>query len=148
MWSKITQTLTLSLVLCQAAYAEDVGKFTLLPKGATVLFEATCFDNVATARLLTWKEFQEREMREELDFVLNFQIEIHKHEIGNIKIEMEESTFRYEESLKLRDEEIESLRNIVKKDRKINLPLVIAGSIATGVAIGVGGTYAIDKAIN
>jgi len=87
-------------------------------------------------------------MREELDFVLNFQIEIHKHEIGNIKIEMEESTFRYEESLKLRDEEIESLRNIVKKDRKINLPLVIAGSIATGVAIGVGGTYAIDKAIN
>jgi hypothetical protein len=38
----------------------------------------------------------------------------------------------------LRDEEIESLRTIIKKDRKVNLPLVIAGSVAAGIAIGFG----------
>ena len=38
------------------AYGGD-GKFTLVPQGGVVPFEATCFDTEATAKLLTWKEF-------------------------------------------------------------------------------------------
>jgi hypothetical protein len=145
MWSKVAQTLALSLALCQSAYAEDVGKFTLLPKGGTVPFEAACFDTVATAHLLTWKEFQEQEIREEINFALDFQIEIHKYEIGNLKIEMEEANFRCEESLKLRDEEIESLRDIIKTKKKINLPFIIGGSVVAGVVIGFGTAHALEK---
>ena len=60
----------------------------------------------------------------------------------------EESTLRFEEMVRLRDEEISDLRGIIKKDRKVNIPLVIAGSITAGIAIGIGGAYAIDKALN
>ena len=143
MWNRVAQLLTFSLVLCSSAYAEDVGKFTLLPKGGTVPFEATCFDDVATARMLTWREFQEQEFQNRLQLRLGLQREELTLEINTLKIHLEESTIRYDESLRLRDEEIESLRKIIKKDRKVNLPLVIAGSVAVGVATGLGIAYAL-----
>jgi len=130
--------------LCSPAYAEETGKFTLLPKGGVTPFEATCFDNVATAHLLTWREFLEQEMREELNFALDFQMEMYRYEIENIKIENEEAIFRFEESVRLRDEEIVSLRDIIKKDKKINLPVVIGSSLAAGFAIGFG-TYHLTR---
>ena len=113
------------------------GKFTFVPKNGLVPFESTCFDNEATAKLLTWNR-------------LNLQIGIQREEltleIDTLRISLEETTIRYDDTLRLRDEEIESLRTIIKKDRKVNLPLVIAGSIVAGVALGVGTAYAIDKA--
>ena len=146
MWSRVVQILTFSLVLCSSAYAEDTGKFTLVPKGGIVPFESTCFDNVATARLLTWREFQEQEFQNRLQLRLGLQKEGLTLEIDTLKISLEEATIRFEESLQLRDEETESLRTIIKKDRKTNLPLIIAGSVVAGMALGVGAAYAIDKA--
>ena len=148
MWNKITQILIFSLILCGSAYAEDVGRFTLVPEGGKVPFEATCFDNIATARLLTWKEFQKQEFQNKLQFQLALQKEELTLEIETLKINLEESTIRFEESLQLRDEEIESLRTIIKKDRKTNLPLIIAGSVLAGIALGVGAAYAIDKVLD
>ena len=144
MWSRFTQTLTLGLVLCSPAYGEE-GRFTFVPKDGVVPFESTCFDNKATAKLLTWKEFQEKEFQNRLEFQLGIQREELTLEISTLKISLEETTIRYNDTLRLRDEEIESLRNIIKKDRKVNLPLIIAGSVAAGVAIGVGTVYTIDK---
>ena len=148
MWNKITQILIFSLILCGSAYAEDVGRFTLVPEGGKVPFEATCFDNIATARLLTWKEFQKQEFQNKLQFQLALQKEELTLEIETLKINLEESTIRFEESLQLRDEEIESLRTIIKKDRKTNLPLIIAGSVLAGIALGVGAAYAIHKVLD
>ena len=145
MWSKIAQILTLALFWCSSAYAGDEGKFTLLPKGGTTPFEATCFDNVATARLLTWREFLEQEMIEEREFALDFQMELFRFEIENTKIEKEEAIFRFEESIRLRDTEIESLRDIIKKDKKVNLPVVIGSSVVAGFASGLGTYHLIGK---
>ena len=138
MWSKLAQLLTVALILCAPAYAEDVGRFTLVPKGGVVPFESTCFDDIATARLLTWREFQEQEFQNRLQLELGLQREELTLEVNTLKITLEETTVRFEDSLRLRDEEIESLRTIIKKDRKVNLPLVIAGSVAAGIAIGFG----------
>ena len=146
MWSRLTQLLAIALILCAPAYAEDVGRFTLVPKGGVVPFESTCFDDIATARLLTWREFQEQEFQNRLQLQLGIQKEELTLEIDTLKISLEESTLRFEDSLRLRDEEIESLRTIIKKDRKTNLPLIIAGSVVAGIAIGVGTAYAVDKA--
>jgi hypothetical protein len=145
MWSRLTQLLTIALILCAPAYAEDAGRFTLVPKGGTVPFESTCFDDMATARLLTWREFQEQEFQNRLQLELGLQKEDLTLEIDTLKISLEESTLRFEDSLHLRDEEIESLREIIKKDRKTNLPLVIAASVVAGIALGIGTAYAIDK---
>ena len=129
------------------AFASE-GKFTLVPQGGVVPFEATCFDNVATAQLLTWKEFQEQEFQNRLELRLGTQREELTLEIDTLKVHLEESTLRYEESIRLRDEELDSLRGIIKKDRKVNLPLIIAASAAAGIAIGVAGVFVISQAVD
>ena len=146
MLNKITLLLSLALSLWSTpAYGND-GKFTLVPRGGRVSFQATCFDDVATAKLLTWKEFQKIEFDNRLKFELDLQRERLSLELKTVQIKFDESTIRYEEKIRLRDEEIKDLRDLIKKDRKVNLPLIIAGSIAAGIAIGVGSAYAIDRA--
>ena len=146
MWSKVVLLLSLATLLWSGPAHGGEGKFTFVPKNGVVPFESTCFDNEATAKLLTWKEFQEKEFQNRLDLQLGIQREELTLEINTFKISLEEATIRYNDTLRLRDEEIESLRTIIKKDRKVNLPLFVAGSIVAGVAIGVGTAYAIDKA--
>ena len=126
--------LSLALVLWSSpAYGSD-GKFTLVPRGGRVSFQATCFDDVATAKLLAWKEFQKIEFDNRLKFELDLQREKLSLELKTVQIKFDESTIRYEEKIRLRDEEIKDLRDLIKKDRKVNLPLIIAGSIAAGIA--------------
>jgi hypothetical protein len=148
MWNRIAQILILTLLLCPSAFAQDAGIFTLIPQGGTVPFEATCFDNVATAQLLTWKEFQEQEFQNRLELRLGIQREELTLEIDTLKVHLEESTLRYQESIRLRDEELDSLRGIIKKDRKVNLPLIIAASAAAGIAIGVAGVFVVSQAVD
>jgi hypothetical protein len=146
MLNKIILLLNLVLVLWSPpAYGND-GKFTLVPRGGRVSFQATCFDDVATAKLLAWKEFQKIEFDNRLKFELDLQREKLSLELKTVQIKFDEATIRYEEKIRLRDEEIKDLRDLIKKDRKVNLPLVIAGSVAAGIAIGVGSAYAIDRA--
>ena len=146
MLNKIILLLNLVLVLWSPpAYGND-GKFTLVPRGGRVSFQATCFDDVATAKLLAWKEFQKIEFDNRLKFELDLQREKLSLELKTTQIKFDEATIRYEEKIRLRDEEITDLRDLIKKDRKVNLPLVIAGSVAAGIAVGVGSAYAIDRA--
>ena len=145
MWSKTVFLFSLSTLLWSVPAYGGEGKFTFVPKNGLVPFESTCFDNEATAKLLTWKEFQEKEFQNRLNLQLGIQREELTLEIDTLRISLEETTIRYDDTLRLRDEEIESLRTIIKKDRKVNLPLIIAGSVAAGVAIGVGTVYTIDK---
>ena len=147
MWNKFG--LGLALILWSSpAHGADLGSFTFLPKGGISPFEATCFDNIATARLMTWKEFQEKEFENRLELELGLQRSEFQLKIDTLSVKLEETTFRLEESIQLRDEEIEDLRKIIKKDRKVNIPLVIAGSVVAGIALGIGSAYAIDKALN
>ena len=146
MLNKIILLLNLVLVLWSPpAYGND-GKFTLVPRGGRVSFQATCFDDVATAKLLAWKEFQKIEFDNRLKFELDLQREKLSLELKTTQIKFDEATIRYEEKIRLRDEEIKDLRDLIKKDRKVNLPLIIAGSVVAGIAVGVGSAYAIDRA--
>ena len=147
MWNKFG--LGLALILWSLpAHGADLGSFTFLPKGGASPFEATCFDNIATARLMTWKEFQEKEFENRLELQLGLQRSEFQLKIDTLSVKLEETTFRLEQSIQLRDEEIEDLRKIIKKDKKVNIPLAIAGSVIAGIALGIGSAYAIDKALN
>ena len=139
MWSRAAQILTISLVLCAPAYAGD-GKFTLLPKGAKAPFEATCFDDEATAKLLTWKEFLEQEQRALCDFEKERLTLDSELVIDNIQITLDETRARCQIEIDTRDKELEELRNIIKKNKKLNVPALVVTSVAVGFGIGFG-TY-------
>jgi len=145
MWNKIGQLLFVTLLLCNPAVAAD-GRFTLVPSGGRVPFQATCFDDVATAKLLTWKEFQERQFQNRLRFEIDIQRAEYEFKLNDLRIELEESNIRFSKTLELRDKEIKDLRAIIKKDRKVNIPLLVTASVLGGVALGVGAAYAVNQA--
>ena len=148
MLNRIIFLLSLTWFFCAQAGAQDVGRFTLVPTGGIVPFEATCFDTQATARLLTWKEFVEQEQqrlcefeKERLTLDTNLIIE-------NLEITLDETKVRYQVEINTRDEELEELREIIKKTRKVNMPAVIISSVVGGIAIRMGSAYAIDQLLD
>ena len=137
----------LLLGLSLPAMAQDTPQFTLVPRGGTVPFEATCFNDIATAEILTWKQFTQIEFQKRLEFEQAKWKETCQLNISNIQISLEESQIRFDEQLAAKNNELEELRAIIKKDRKKNIPAIIVGSVAAGIAIGIGSAYAIDQVI-
>jgi len=127
--------------------AQDVPQFTLVPRGGIVPFEATCFNDLATAEILTWKQFTQIEFQKRLEFEQAKWKEACQLDISNLQISLEESQIRFDEQLAAKEIELEELRAIIKKDRKKNIPAIIAGSVAAGIAIGLGSAYAINQVI-
>ena len=116
------------------------GKFTLVPQGGIVPFEATCFDTEATAKLLTWKEYLEQELNQKCLYEKRSMSLDYKLVIENIEITLNETEARYQIEIETRDRELEELRNIIKKNKKLNIPVVIATTAAIGFGVGFG-TY-------
>jgi glutaredoxin len=137
--STLIKTLFLFLLTIPVAYG-GAGKFTLVPQGGVVPFEATCFDTEATAKLLTWKEFLAKEAKTQCEFEKRALVLDSELVIQNIQITLDETQVRYQVEIDTRDEEIESLRDIIKKNKKLNIPVVVATSVAVGFGVGFG-TY-------
>jgi len=138
-----TRTLTIGLVLCAPAHAGD-GKFTLLPKGGKAPFEATCFDDEATAKLLTWKEFLVQEQQALCNFEKEKLTLDYDLVLKNIQITLDETEARCQIEIDTRDKELKELRDIIKKNKKLNVPVVVVTSVAVGFGLGFG-TYHIVR---
>ena len=130
------------------AMAEDTAQFTLVPRGGIVPFEATCFNDVATAEILTWKQFTQIEFQKRLEFEQAKRNENCQLNINNLQISLDESQTRFNEELAAKNTELEDLRQIIAKDRKKNIPAIIAGSVAAGIVIGLGSAYAINQIVD
>ena len=135
----LIKTLFLFFVTIPVAYGGP-GKFILVPQGGTVPYEATCFDTEATAKLLTWKEFLAEEMKTKCEYEKQALVLDTELVITNMQITLEETQVRYKVEIDTRDEEIETLRDIIKKNKKLNIPVVVATSVAVGFGVGFG-TY-------
>ena len=138
--SMLSKILFLFFLLWPSNAYADEGRFTLVPRGAAVPFEATCFDSTATAKLLTWKEFLKEEERKLCDFEKRTLSLDYDLVIENMQITLDETKVRYQVEIDTRDEEIETLRDIIKKNKKLNIPVVVATSVAVGFGVGFG-TY-------
>ena len=64
----------------------------------------------------------------------------HQLEIDNLLIERAGLEERYLVEMTTRDNEIEELRKIIKKNKKLNIPAIIVTSVAVGFGVGFG-TY-------
>ena len=129
----------LCLVYAPYAHASE-GRFTLVPQGGIAPFEATCFDAEATAKLLTWKEFLKQEEQKLCEFEKRTLVLDSELVIENMQITLDETRARTQIEIETRDKELEELRNIIKKNKKLNIPVVIASAAAIGFGVGFG-TY-------
>lgn len=135
MWSRLL--FLFALLYPSVAHAAD-GKFSLVPKNGVVKFDATCFDDEAMAKILTFSEFIAVELNAACSFEKDKMLLDHRLEVENLQIEKEGLKERYAIEINTRDEEIETLRDIIKKNKKLNIPVVIATSVAIGFGVGFG----------
>jgi glutaredoxin len=142
--STLIKTLFLFLLMIPIAHGGE-GKFTLVPRGGIVSFEATCFDTEATAKLLTWKEFLAEEMKTKCEYEKQALVLDTELVITNMRITLEETQVRYQVEIDTRDEEIETLRGIIKKNKKLNIPVVVATSVAVGFGAGIAAYHLIGR---
>jgi soluble P-type ATPase len=55
-----------------------------------------------------------------------------------MQITLDETRARTQIEIDTRDKELEELRNIIKKNKKLNIPVVIASAAALGFGVGFG----------
>ena len=58
----------------------------------------------------------------------------------NIQITLDETRARCQIEMDTRDKELEKLRNVIKKNKKLNVPALVVTSVAVGFGVGFG-TY-------
>ena len=129
---------------CPSAAWGGEGKFSLVPRNGVVKFNATCFDDEATAKILTFSEFIAVELNAACIFEKDKMLLEHQLELDNLLIEKAGIEERYLVEISTRDKELEELREIIKKNKKLNIPVVIATSVAVGFGVGFG-TYHIAR---
>ena len=138
--SMLSRLLFLACLVYPNSAHSGEGRFTLVPQGGTVPFEATCFDTEATAKLLTWKEFLKEEERKLCEFEKRNLVLDYDLVMQNTEITLDETRTRYQIEIDTRDKELEALRDIIKKNKKLNIPVLVATSVAVGFGVGFG-TY-------
>ena len=93
---------------------------------------------------MTWKEFLVLEQQSLCEFQKERMSLDYDLIVDNLNITLDETKVRYQVEMDTRDEEIEELRKIIKKNRRMNIPAVVLTSVAVGIVVGVGATYVID----
>ena len=79
-------------------------------------------------------EFEKRNLILDYDLVMK-----------NTEITLDETRVRYQIEIDTRDRELEELRGIIKKNKKLNIPFVVATSVAVGFGVGFGTYHLVSK---
>ena len=132
------------MVCCTNAEASD-GKFTFVQRNSQVPFTGTLFDPTATAKIMANRKF----LKEEYELKLGFELQKQQQfdlDLSQIKITLDTERESFQETLEVKNREIEQLNKIIKKKPGTNaLVWGVIGGFAVGVATTVGITYAVNK---
>ena len=152
MWSKIAQILSLSLILCGTAQADDTdtsapaanGQFTILDLNQRAPFRGTLFDPAATAHILTLQPRLRAEFQLELNYKLSELGAQHRLEIDTLNSRYTALDDEYRLRLEAKDNEIYQLNESLSKLSRNDRHWFLIG----GIGIGVGVTTAIVMAVS
>ena len=152
MWNKVVQVLSLSLVLCGTAQADDTdtvtvfptGQFTILDANQRAPFRGTLFDPAATAHILTIQPRLQAEFELELNYQLSQLTAQHELELTNLNSRYTALSDEYQLRIEAKDLEIAQLNDSLAKLSRNDRHWFVIG----GFAIGVGVTAGIVAAIN
>lgn len=143
MWNKV---IFLFLLLAATPASANDGTFTFIQQGNAAPFSGTLFDPPATARLLANHKFLKEEYQLKLGFELQKQQKKFDLELEQVNITLTTEREGFQQTLEVKNKEIEQLNKIIKKKPGTNaLIWGIAGGFAVGVLATVGITYAVNK---
>ncbi len=136
-------TLIVLLLVPSVAHAQD-GRFTYLEPGMEVPFRGTLFDNSATAHLLSLPEYYQMQFDLELEYQMGLQEEKFNFERKDLKAEIFFLEEERQSIITQTDARIALLEQQVKKNTRNDRPWYIAAGVAIGIGLTIGMTKALE----
>jgi len=137
-------SLSVLLLLSTMAYAEDVGKFTILSQNEIAPFEGVLFDPIATADIIVARSFTS----EDCEIKINHQLDKKEAEfileIETLNIRYKSLKDEYKLIIEQKDLEIEQLRESLLEQSPSNNWWWVTGGVIAGTAL----TYGAYKVFN
>lgn len=142
----LNKILLLLILSTSSALASDQGRFTFLQEKQCAPFSGTLFDPTATARLLSASKFMKEEYELKLGYELSLMKAKYDLEIEQLNISLDIQQKKCDNTISIKDKEIEGLNKIIaKKPGKNALAWGIVGGFVAGVASTIAITYAVNK---
>tara|TARA_Y100000592_G_scaffold99511_1_gene175803 strand:- start:2137 stop:2589 length:453 start_codon:yes stop_codon:yes gene_type:complete len=145
MLNRFVKILTLGLLFCGTAYAEEP-QFTFLDEGEPAPFTGTLFNPQATAELVAMPEYMQNEFDIELEYQLDLQATEYNFQLTNSQIRYDALTQEYDATVLALTQQNESLEQALAQRKKNRNGLMFAAGTATGVVITTAIVYAILSA--
>ena len=130
------------LILPSVGYCDE--RVTTLEEGQAAPYAGTLFNTEAAARLLVEIEFTEEACQLKISEALDFQQARYDLEIENLNLTISGMETRYNESILLRDQQIEFLDDQLTK-RKFPREASFVIGVVTGIGVTVLSAYAISS---
>lgn len=147
MSSKILSVVLSALMIClpTLAHADDVvdeGRVTSLEVSELAPYSGILLDSVATAKILADKKYLSLQHQLKLDLELKKLTTSHQLELGLLQTKYDSLSTQHDKILKIKNDEINRLQEIVKDRPNSNSEWWFAGGVAVGIAICIGVFYA------
>jgi hypothetical protein len=132
------------MVFLPIVFAEE--KIISIKKGDSAPFDGSLLSPDSVARILAEKEYQDKKCLLDKEFALARQQAKCDLDVNRCKVERDICNEKYNSMMKIRDEEIKRLQDLVIKTDKSNYnTLYFLGGIALGMAAVIGISYAVNK---
>tara|TARA_R110000824_G_scaffold41375_1_gene123186 strand:+ start:901 stop:1323 length:423 start_codon:yes stop_codon:yes gene_type:complete len=136
--------LSILLLISAPAQAEEA-RFTILGQKQCAPFEGVLFNKQAISEVLSGYDRFQYACDSVVQYELSKQAELHRYELGSLKIEHEALTDEYDLFIVQKDKEIQALVKSLKKTSPRNKWLWFAGGIVAGTAVTYGAYKAFDE---
>jgi hypothetical protein len=130
------------LIFPSTGYCDE--RVTTLSEGEAAPYAGTLFNTEAAARLLVEIEFTEEACQLRINEELELQAARHSLEITNLNLSLEGLQTRYDESILIRDQQIQFLDDQLTR-RKIPKEASFVIGVVTGIGVTVLSAYAISS---
>jgi len=141
-FNKVIATL-LIFIFPVSVFAE--GRVVRIKKGEMAIFDGSLMDDEAVASIITDKNNQEKKCKLEIDYLTMRQKSECELENGKTKIDLSISQRKLEEITKIKNDEINRLREIASKNPNSNSILWMSLGVAGGILLSLGTFFAVSR---
>ena len=155
MWNKFLSVFLASLLIClptivraeatpepKPLLADLNGTVTSLNKGEAAPYAGILLDSEATAKILTERKYLGLQYELKLDLEIKKLTTAHELKLGLLQTRFDSLQGKHDEILKIKNDEITRLQEIVKDRPNSNSEWWLAGGFVVGILVSIGVFYA------
>lgn len=143
----IAQILSLTLFLYSPAFAQDTEdpKFTRLERGGYAPFAGTLFNPAATAEIITRHQYSLMECDLRVEYEVAQAQATMQLQLDSLQISYDALSERHTLLMDIKNNEIDTYRQMALKQPNDNSNLWLAGGVVVGIGLSLGTLYAVTN---